>query len=136
MIKVFGKLTRGSEHCSGYDLHAIQSISIPAGGVVQIGTGVHIEPGPNTEAQVRPRSGLSAKGIWVAFGTIDSDYRGEICVTMLNTTYEPYEISQGDRIAQLVFGVVFAPGAIHHVEDIGELSSTARGAKGFGSSGQ
>ena len=87
------------------------------------------------EAQVRPRSGLAVKnGITVlnAPGTIDSDYRGEIQVILMNAGDEPFEIERGDRIAQLVV----APVVRVDFEEVESLDETQRGAGGFGSSGR
>ena len=87
------------------------------------------------EAQVRPRSGLASRhGITLlnAPGTIDADYRGEICVILLNTSNETFTVNDGERIAQLVIAPVvqatFVP--------TNELDSTARGEGGFGSTGR
>ena len=91
---------------------------------------------PGYEGQVRPRSGLSAKhGVTLTncVGTIDSDYRGEICCLMINLGNEPYTILPGERIAQLVI----APVVRADVEFISEIpEETKRGAGGFGSTGK
>ncbi|SHI51050.1 dUTP diphosphatase [Pseudozobellia thermophila] len=97
-------------------------------------TGLFIELPVGYEAQVRPRSGLAAKkGITVlnAPGTIDADYRGEIGVILVNLSNEPFTIENGERVAQLVI-------ARHERAEwveVDELSETARGAGGFGSTG-
>jgi dUTP pyrophosphatase len=86
------------------------------------------------EAQIRPRSGLSLRrGVTVvnAPGTIDSDYRGEIVVLLVNLGKEPYTIEPGDRIAQMVI----APVVQAAVEEVNELSDTERGSGGFGHTG-
>lgn len=98
-------------------------------------TGLFIEIPEGYEAQVRPRSGLAIKhGITVlnSPGTIDSDYRGEIGVILVNLSKAPFVIENGDRIAQLVFAKVEQ--AEWDVSD--ELSETERGAGGFGSTGK
>lgn len=82
-------------------------------------------------ASIRPRSGLSSKGIWVAYGTVDSDYRGEVAACMKNLTDMPFVINPGDRIAQMVISPVIT---IVPVE-VNELSDTVRGDGGFGSTG-
>jgi dUTP pyrophosphatase len=87
------------------------------------------------EAQVRPRSGLALKqGVTVlnAPGTIDSDYRGELQVILINHGDKPFEIARGDRIAQLVI----APVVQALLTEVAEISETNRGAGGFGSTGQ
>jgi dUTP pyrophosphatase len=97
-------------------------------------TGVSISLPPGFEAQVRPRSGLAAKnGVTVANapGTIDSDYRGEIGVILINLGTEPFKITRGMRIAQLVV----ARHARAVWREVPELDRTARGAGGFGSTG-
>jgi len=84
------------------------------------------------EAQIRPRSGLSAKGVLVALGTVDSDYRGEVMVTMYTVgRHNGFELKHGDRIAQLVTGKL----ADLPIEEVSELSATERGAHGHGSTG-
>ena len=98
-------------------------------------TGLYIALPAGYEAQVRPRSGLSAKhGITVlnSPGTIDADYRGEVCVILVNLSREPFEIVPGERIAQLVVA------SFEQVqwEAVGVLDDTARGAGGFGSTGR
>ena len=85
------------------------------------------------DAQVRPRSGLSSKGVGVAFGTIDADYRGELLVTMWTFgELDSYELHDGDRIAQLVV----APLVPVEVVEVRELTATARGDGGHGSTGR
>lgn len=108
-------------------LHPMQRLLIP--------TGLFIELPVGYEAQVRPRSGLAFKhGITVlnSPGTIDADYRGEIKVILINLGAEPFEICDGERIAQLVV-------AAHEQvqwQETETLESTARGASGFGSTGK
>ena len=97
-------------------------------------TGLKMELPKGYEAQVRPRSGMSIKhGITLinCVGTIDEDYRGEICVPVVNLSSEQYTINNGDRIAQMVI----APVTKAVVEVSGDLSMTSRGAGGFGSTG-
>ena len=97
-------------------------------------TGLYLEIPAGYEVQVRPRSGLAAKrGVTVlnAPGTIDADYRGEVCVILVNLGTEPFVIERGERIAQLVL-------ARHEViewEESEELAASERGAGGFGSTG-
>jgi dUTP pyrophosphatase len=99
-----------------------------------VGTGLFIELPIGYEAQVRPRSGLAAKkGITVlnAPGTIDADYRGEIGVILVNLSSEDFVINNGERIAQLVI----AKHERAEWNEVNELSETARGEGGFGSTG-
>lgn len=97
-------------------------------------TGLKMELPKGYEAQVRPRSGMSIKhGITLinCVGTVDEDYRGEICVPVVNLSSEQYTINNGDRIAQMVI----APVTKAVVEVCDDLSTTSRGAGGFGSTG-
>ena len=111
-----------------------EDIVIPAGEIRMIPTGIAIELPHNTEAQVRSRSGLAIKsGIAVVngIGTIDEDYRGEICVGLINHSKDDFKISRGDRIAQMAIMEVLKPEIV--IED--ELSDTERNSGGFGSTG-
>ena len=97
-------------------------------------TGLRIELPQGYEAQVRPRSGLALKsGVTVlnSPGTIDSDYRGEVSVILINLGAEPFEITRGARIAQLIV----APVTQAVLVEADDLNGTARGAGGFGSTG-
>ena len=100
-----------------------------------ISTGLYLALPQGFEAQIRPRSGLAYKhGLTVlnSPGTIDADYRGEIKVLLVNLSKEDFSISSGDRIAQMVIAKHEQP----EFELVGELSDTARGAGGFGSTGK
>jgi len=127
---------RATEGSSGFDLYACidgRDHVVLAKRPVRVGTGIAIEFPRGFDVQVRPRSGLAAKGVGVTLGTIDSDYRGELLVTMyLFGDVEEYRIANGDRIAQLVATRL---GEIDVVE-VEELTETARGAGGHGSTGQ
>ena len=99
---------------------------------LRVPTGLAIEIPPGYDVQVRPRSGLSLKGVGVAFGTIDSDYRGEVLVTMwVFGSRTEHQVRHGDRIAQLVVTRL----ATVSVEEVDALSGSERGAKGHGSTG-
>ena len=125
--------TKGS---AGADLCAFidESIIIEVGQRVLIPTGIALELPHGYEAQVRPRSGLAAKaGVTVlnSPGTIDSDYRGEITVILINHGSEPFIVQHGERIAQLIIApVVQASFSFSPL-----LDSTERGSGGFGSTG-
>ncbi|MBQ8635985.1 dUTP diphosphatase [bacterium] len=111
-----------------------EDVIIPSGEIRMIPTGIAIELPHNTEAQVRSRSGLAIKsGIAVVngIGTIDEDYRGEICVGLINHSKVDFKISRGDRIAQMAIMEVLKPAIV--VAD--DLSDTARSSGGFGSTG-
>ncbi len=99
-----------------------------------IPTGLFIELPQGYEAQIRPRSGMSIKhglSLINAIGTIDSDYRGELMIPLVNLSKESYIVEDGERIAQLVFSAVIQAN-LEEVEVIGE---TSRGSGGFGSTG-
>lgn len=130
-------------HAAGMDIAAClpegQALTLlplaKAGSIVLVPTGIAIAVPPGFEAQVRPRSGLATKhGITMpnSPGTIDADYRGELKVPMMNLGAEPFVITHGMRIAQMVI----APVAQARVEVVAELSETVRGAGGFGSTGR
>ena len=125
---------RATEDATGFDLYACLDAPLLLARTPQmVPTGVAIEFPRGYDAQVRPRSGLSLKGVGVAFGTVDADYRGELFVTMWTFgAAESYELHDGDRIAQLVFAAL-APVV---VTEVTELSSTARGEGGHGSTGR
>lgn len=123
--------TRGSQLAAGVDLYAIEDKRLHVGERCLIRTGLGIVLPPDHEATVRPRSGLSLKGLDVVLGTIDADYRGEIGVTVVNNTGSPYDILAGQRIAQLVVSKIYNE-APQWVDTIDE---TERGANGYGSSG-
>lgn len=120
---------------AGMDLTAVEAVIIPPHSRAIVPTGLAIELPSCTEAQVRPRSGLAAKqGITVlnSPGTIDQGYRGEIKVILYNTDAQPFEVTVGMRIAQLVIAPVMQAN-VGWIEDFGE--DTQRGTGGFGSSG-
>ena len=126
-----------TEHAAGMDVRAALSAPITLGSLERalIPTGIALEIPPGYEAQVRPRSGLALKsGLTVlnAPGTIDSDYRGEVGIVLVNLSKEPCTIAPGDRIAQLVFARV----ARAELTLREELSQTTRGEGGYGSTGK
>ena len=125
-----------SRQAAGVDLRAnlAQTISLNPMQRILIPTGLFLEIPAGYEAQVRPRSGLALKkGLTVlnAPGTIDADYRGEVGVILINLSDAPVEISDGERVAQLVFAAFAQPTFIPVVT----LSETERGTGGFGSTG-
>ena len=111
------------------------SVSIAPGERTLIPTGIRIALPPGFEAQVRPRSGLAIKhGVTMlnSPGTIDSDYRGEIRVIVINHGQEPFTVIRGDRIAQLIV----APVARARWHEVPHLDETSRGDGGFGHTGR
>lgn len=127
---------RATEGAAGYDIRSADDDFVLAPGERRaVGTGLVLELPPGLECQVRPRSGLALRhGVTLpnAPGTIDPDYRGEIRVILLNAGRSPVEISRGERIAQLVFARFEAP----EVAEVTDLSDSARGDGGFGSTGR
>jgi dUTP pyrophosphatase len=125
-----------TEGSSGMDLYAAidKEITLKPLERVLVPTGIKIEIPVEYEAQIRARSGLSVKhGITLinAVGTVDADYRGEVCVGLVNISNEEYTIKPDDRIAQMVIARVEKA----EIEVTTELAETARGAGGFGSTG-
>jgi len=118
----------------GYDLFSIENITLYPGIVEMVHTGVSIELPKNTEAQIRSRSGMGYKGIIITNspGTIDTGYRGEICVLMLNTTNKPYDIFISDKIAQMLITTKLP----YEFKIVDELTETERGNDGFNSTGR
>jgi dUTP pyrophosphatase len=120
---------------AGADLKSTENYTIPAGGRQLVKTGVRIAMPDGVVGLVHPRSGLAAKhGITVLNtpGTVDAGYRGEIMVTLLNTSSETFEVVRGDRIAQLLFQRVERAEFL----SVDQLPESARGEGGFGSSGR
>lgn len=123
----------GSEGAAGADLRASEALVIPPGGRAAVPTALHLEIPPGHAGLVWPRSGLAVRhGIDTLAGVIDSDYRGEVKVALVNLGQEPVEIRGGDRIAQLCIAKV------HEVDflEVEVLPLSARGEGGFGSSGR
>lgn len=125
--------TQGS---AGLDLQAYikEPIILKPGEIILVPTGLAIALQEGYEAQIRPRSGLALKnGITVlnSPGTIDADYRGEICVILINHSKQDFTITCGLRIAQMVISQY----AFASIVEVEELSATNRGAGGFGSTG-
>jgi len=125
-----------TEFSAGLDVRAAneEPIVLEPLGRAMVPTGLYLEIPAGYEVQVRPRSGLAAKkGITVlnAPGTIDADYRGEVCVILVNLSNVPFTVEKGERVAQLVL-------AKHEVIEwdvTDSLADSARGAGGFGSTG-
>jgi len=123
-----------TDGAAGMDVLAAEDLTLAPGQRHAVATGLAVAIPQGFEIQVRPRSGLALKhGITVPNtpGTIDSDYRGEIKVIMINHGTEDFAIARGDRIAQLVLAPV-TQAAWH---EVGELDATGRGEGGFGSTG-
>lgn len=122
---------------AGLDVYAAvkDELSLDPGRVALVPTGLYLEIPPGFEAQVRPRSGLALRhGVTLlnSPGTIDSDYRGELQVIVVNLGEKPFTLRRGERIAQLVFGRV----ARAEWQIVDELSGSERGEGGFGHTGR
>lgn len=126
---------RATEHAAGYDVRSAEAeVTLEPGEIRLVGTGLVMELPEGVECQVRPRSGLALRhGVTLpnSPGTIDPDYRGELRVIMQNLGAEAVTLARGERIAQLVFARFEAP----EIAEASELSETARGEGGFGSTG-
>ncbi|MBQ7154953.1 MAG: dUTP diphosphatase [Synergistaceae bacterium] len=130
-IKIPEYATPGS---AGVDLCSMKYCIIKPGELTMIPTGIRLAIPEGYEGQIRPRSGLALNHRIIipnAPGTIDSDYRGEIMIMLMNMGEDPFSISFGDRIAQLVF----VPVAHANFEPVKQLDATQRGSGGFGSTG-
>jgi len=133
-IKLPAYKTSGS---SGMDLVAYikNEITINPGKTAMVSTGIAVAVPKNYEIQIRPRSGLAAKkGISVLNtpGTIDSDYRGEIKIILINLSKKPFVIKSGDRVAQMIL----CPVVKGKLQEVKNLPKTVRGKGGFGSTGK
>ena len=127
-----------TDGAAGMDLRAAvpdhEPLVLKPGARAMVPTGLAVAVPPGFEAQVRPRSGLAAKAGVTCLntpGTVDSDYRGEVKVILINLGEEDFHIRRGDRIAQLII----APFARASWNEVGDLDETGRGAGGFGSTG-
>ncbi len=125
---------RATAQASGFDLHARLDAPLTLRRQPQrVATGIALETPPGFDVQLRPRSGLSLKGVGAAFGTIDADYRGEILVTMWTFgDLDAYELRDGDRIAQLVVARLADVALV----EASSLAASERGDGGHGSTGR
>ena len=120
---------------AAYDLRSRIDLTIDPGKVALVPTGLTLELPVGYEAQVRPRSGLALKsgiGVLNGPGTIDAGYRGEVGSILFNFSDRPFEIRRGDRSSQMVIAKL----ADVHLESVEQLSESARGTGGFGSTGK
>ncbi len=121
----------------GYDVFALEALSLAAHATVKVRTGIavearHSETGAPLGLLVRDRSSMAARGIATTAGVIDAGYRGEILILMTNLGDAAVELKAGEKIAQMIP----VPVLTGRVEVVDELESSARAAKGFGSSGR
>ena len=124
--------SRGSSYAAGLDICAIENLTIGPHERAIARTGLAVAIPPGFYGRVAPRSGLAVKlGLDVLAGVIDSDYRGELCCVLYNTSYAEMKLAAGSKICQLIIEKIITPNAAWS-EDLDE---TARGAGGFGSTG-
>ena len=127
---------RAHDDDAGYDLHAAEVATLPPGGRASVGTGIAVEIPDGHAGLVVPRSGLASRhgiGLVNSPGVIDSGFRGELRVLLLNTDREhSFDVRPGDRIAQLLVVAVATPRLV----ESDALANTVRGAGGFGSTGR
>lgn len=119
---------------SGLDLCSVKELVIKPNSTALVPTGWQMEVPVNFEIQIRPRSGLALKksiSVGNSPGTVDANFRGEVCIILRNEGTEDFPVMVGDRIAQMVV----APVLLWEPEVVEELSDTSRGAGGFGSTG-
>ena len=123
---------RGSALAAGLDVCSIEELEIRPRQRVMARTGLAVAIPPGFYGRIAPRSGLAAKnGLDVLAGVIDSDYRGEVCCLLYNTSDEVIKLSAGSKICQLIVEQIITPDAAW----ASDLDETARGAGGFGSTG-
>lgn len=123
----------GSEGAAGADLRASEAVVIPAGGRAAVPTALRVQIPPGHAGLVWPRSGLAVRhGIDTLAGVIDSDYRGEVRVVLVNHGEQPFAIAAGDRVAQLLVQ------RVEHARfaSVASVEGTERGQGGFGSTGR
>lgn len=124
--------TRGSRLAAGLDVCSIEDLTIGPGERLLARTGLAVAIPEGFYGRIAPRSGLAAKhGLDVLAGVIDSDYRGEVCCLLYNTSYAYMSLPAGSKICQLIVEQIITPEA----EWVSDLDETARGAGGFGSTG-
>lgn len=124
-----------SDGAAGLDVTAAEDLVLDPGQRHAVATGFAVEIPSGYEVQVRPRSGLAfTNGITCLNtpGTIDSDYRGEIKIILINLGHEPFAVRRGERIAQLIPSPVLRADIV----EVGELAGSKRGSGGFGSTGR
>lgn len=120
---------------AGYDLYSLEAVTIPPGEHRLIATGVHVEIPAGYVGLIKDRSSMALAGIHTMGGVIDSAYRGEIKIILLNTNTDGYAVERGQKIAQMVVIPCYTK-AVQPVAHLEDLTSTTRGKQGFGSTGK
>lgn len=119
--------TRGTDQAAGLDLSIVESVTINPGQSAMLHTGLRMAINPGWVGLIWPRSKLGAKKrVQVLAGVIDSDYRGEVMVALLNSGDEPLELRKGDKVAQLIL----QPASLCDVVEVDRLDETGRGKRG------
>lgn len=116
---------------SGFDVFSVENVNFFFSTVKKIKIGLAFELPPNTELQVRPKSGLASQGFACILGTVDEGYRGEVEIICHYFGNKDFKVSKGQKIAQLVLMPVLRP----KIEVVENLNESERGIKGFGSTG-
>lgn len=124
--------TRSYEEAAAYDLYALESAMLTPHVRVTVKTGIAMQIPKGHVGLVRDRSSMGKQGITVVGGVIDSDYRGELMVMLVNLVHQSVVILPGDKIAQILILPVHTP----ELEEVVELDASSRGDKGFGSTGK
>lgn len=129
--------TKGSPGAAGYDVYSTEKVTIPSGERQLVNTGIRMRIPSGLYGRIAPRSGLAVRnGIDIGAGVIDSDYRGEIKVLLINNGKESVAFESGTRIAQIVFERIESPTFYPYTSDeFDAKDDTTRGSGGFGSSG-
>lgn len=122
---------RETPGAAGYDLFSAEELTLEPGERKACSLGLAIQTPSDCYGRIAPRSGLALRGIDVGGGVVDSDYRGEVKVILINCSESVFKVAVHDRIAQLLLERIETP----EVEIVEELGSTARGSNGFGSTG-
>lgn len=117
---------------AGWDLRSREYFLLMPGAVKRVGAGICVEIPTGYVGDIRPRSSITQKGLVVPIGTVDSSYRGEIGIIIINASNSIISIAKGERIAQLVI----TPCLLTRIQKVNELSQTERGTNGFGSTGK
>jgi len=123
---------QGSPGAAGYDLYACRDVVIKKKSRSLVAIGIILAIPGGCYGRVAPRSSLAVKGIDVGAGVIDSDYRGELMVLLINTTDQDFSVVKGDRVAQIIFEKI----ATFRMTPLTNLTVSERGTGGFGSTGR
>ena len=124
--------SRATEGAAGYDIYSYEDVIIEPMECAKIETGVGVTVPHGTYGRIAPRSGLACKKLFVNGGVIDEDFTSNLKVIMQNMGKEPYKVTKGDRIAQLILEKI----VIADIVVVPELKPTTRGTGGFGSTGK